>query len=60
MLRDIAEVLPLKHLVDGLSGAIVARRGRVRPRPRAARAGLWTAAGLVLAIRGFSWDARRD
>jgi ABC-2 type transport system permease protein len=22
--------------------------------------GLWAAAGVLLAVRGFSWDARRD
>ena len=38
VLRDIAEVLPLKHLVDGLSGAIVHGEGVGAPRRRAARA----------------------
>ena len=59
VLRDIAEVLPLKHLVDGLSGAMVHGEGLAEHGPALAVLGVWTAAGLVLAIRGFSWDARR-
>ena len=35
VLRDIAEVLPLKHLVDGLSGAIVHGEGLSQHTPRA-------------------------
>ena len=58
-LRDIAEVLPLKHLVDGLSGAIVHGEGVGSHGVALLVLALWTAAGLVLAIRGFSWDARR-
>ena len=60
VLRDIAEVLPLKHLVDGLSGAIVARRGRGPA--RASRCSCWRCGpppGSCSPIRGFSWDARR-
>ena len=58
VLRDIAEVLPLKHLVDGLSGAIVHGEGVDPAHAALLVLALWTAAGLVLAIRGFSWDAR--
>jgi ABC-2 type transport system permease protein len=60
VLRDIAEVLPLKHLVDGLSGAIVHGEGVGAHAGALLVLGLWTAAGLVLAIRGFSWEARRS
>jgi len=59
VLRDIAEVLPLKHLVDGLSGAMVQGEGLAEHGVALAVLGLWTAAGLILAIRGFSWEARR-
>jgi ABC-2 type transport system permease protein len=58
-LAVIAEALPLKHLIDGLSGAMVYGEGLA---DHAAGMGvllLWTAAGLVLAIRGFTWDSRR-
>ena len=60
VLRDVAEVLPLKHLVDGLSGAIVHGEGVADHAVAVLVLALWTAAGLVLAIRGFSWDAKRD
>jgi ABC-2 type transport system permease protein len=59
-LRVIAEALPLKHLIDGLSGAMVNNEGLADNLPGLAVLLLWTAAGLVLAIRGFSWDARRQ
>jgi ABC-2 type transport system permease protein len=63
--RTIAEALPLKPLIDGLSAAIVA--------PLGARAGgglgshldalavvaLWGVFGLYFAVRGFSWEATR-
>jgi ABC-2 type transport system permease protein len=55
-LRDFAEALPLVHVIDGLQGAMVtgesAWSGLVV-------VGLWTAAGAVLAVRGFRWEARR-
>jgi ABC-2 type transport system permease protein len=59
-LRDIAEALPLKHVIDGLSGAMVTGRGIGSHLSALAVIGLWSAAGIVLAIRGFSWDQRRD
>ena len=49
VLRDIAEVLPLKHLVDGLSGAIVHGEGVADHALALLVLALWTAAGLVLA-----------
>ncbi|HEX8120558.1 MAG TPA: ABC transporter permease [Solirubrobacteraceae bacterium] len=55
-LRDFAEALPLVHVIDGLKGAMVtgesAWSGLIV-------VGLWTAAGAVLAVRGFRWEARR-
>ena len=59
-LRDIAQVLPLKHLVDGLSGAIVHGEGVGAHAVALLVLGLWTVAGAVLAVRGFSWEARRS
>jgi ABC-2 type transport system permease protein len=58
-LQAIAEALPLKHLIDGLSGAIVTGDGVADHLPALAMLALWSAAGIVLAVRGFSWDARR-
>jgi ABC-2 type transport system permease protein len=56
-LRDIAQALPLTHLIDGLSGAMVTGASHWSD---LVVIGLWTAAGAVLAVRGFSWDARRS
>ena len=59
-IRDIAEVLPLKHLVDGFSGALVHGTGLAAHGTALLALGLWTAVGVVLAVRGFSWEARGD
>jgi ABC-2 type transport system permease protein len=56
-LRDFAEALPLTHLIDGLSGAMVTG---VSHWSDLVVIGLWTIAGAVLAVRGFSWEARRS
>jgi ABC-2 type transport system permease protein len=58
VIRDIAEVLPLKHLVDGLSGAMVHGEGVGDHLVALLVLGLWAAVGLALAVRGFSWEAR--
>jgi len=58
-LRDVAEVLPLTHLIDGLSGAMVSGRGVGAGLADLAVLGLWGALGAVLAVRGWSWEARR-
>jgi len=59
-LRDIAEALPLKHLIDGLSGAMVKGAGLSSHLDALAVIGLWGAFGLYFAVRGFSWEQRRD
>jgi ABC-2 type transport system permease protein len=53
LLKAIAEALPLKHLVDGLSEAIVGGGGAGTA---ALVVGGWTVAGLVLAVRFFRWE----
>ena len=58
VLRDLAEALPLTHLIDGLSGAMVHGEGIADHGVALLVLGLWTVAGLFLAVRGFSWDAR--
>jgi ABC-2 type transport system permease protein len=60
VVRDIAEVMPLKHLIDGLSGAIVHGEGVGDHLVALVALALWAAAGIVLAVRGFSWEARRS
>ncbi len=59
-MRDIAEALPLVHVIDGLSGALVTGDGLSGHVADLVVLGLWTIAGLFLAVRGFTWSARRD
>jgi ABC-2 type transport system permease protein len=58
-LRDIAAGLPLKHLIDGLSGAMVKGVGLGGHATALLVLAVWGAVGAVLAVRGFSWDSRR-
>ena len=53
-LEVIAEALPLKHLIDGLSDAIVGGAGDAAT--AAAVVGAWALAGLFLAVRFFRWE----
>jgi ABC-2 type transport system permease protein len=55
-LAAVAEVLPLKHVIDGFSDAIVTGHGLSHELGALAVLGLWGVAGLVLAIRGFKWE----
>src|SRR3954453_20058706 len=55
-LRQIAEALPLKPLIDGLYGAIVTGRGLADNLDALAVIGLWGALGIYLAVRGFTWE----
>ena len=57
-LRSIAEVFPLKHLIDGLSGAMVTGEGLLDNAGGLAVIGVWAVVGIVLAVRGFSWEAK--
>jgi len=59
-LRDIAEALPLKHLIDGLSAALVSGSPLSNQLSALAVIGLWGAAGIFFAVRGFSWEQSRD
>jgi ABC-2 type transport system permease protein len=58
--HDIAQVLPLTHLVDGLSGAMVHGTGVSDHWDALAILALWAIVGGVLAVRGFSWEAHRE
>ena len=59
LVRDLAEVLPLKYVVDGLSGAMVTGKGVGDNLTALGVIALWAAVGIFLAVRGFSWEARR-
>ncbi len=55
-LRSIAEGLPLKPLIAGLSGALVTGRGLSDNLDALAVIAIWGAFGIYLAVRGFSWE----
>jgi ABC-2 type transport system permease protein len=59
-LHDIAVALPLTHLIDGMSGALVTGTPLVDNLSHLAVIAVWAVVGVVLAVRGFSWDARRE
>ena len=59
IIQDIAQALPLTHLVTGLSGAMIDGEGVGANLIALLALLLWAAVGAVLAIRGFSWEARR-
>jgi ABC-2 type transport system permease protein len=59
-LKGIAEALPLKHIIDGLSGAMVTGAGIGRHVTALGVIVAWSALGVALAIRGFSWEGRKS
>ncbi len=58
-IKGIAEALPLKHLIDGLSGAMVTGVGLSQNIDALGVIVAWGVLGIALAIRGFSWEGRR-
>ncbi len=57
--RGVADVLPLKPLIEGLSGAIVTGSSLQGNLGALAVIAGWGAVGVWLAVRGFSWEGRR-
>src|SRR5437764_9354299 len=57
-IKGIAQALPLTHLIDGLSGAMVTGAGVGRNVSALGVIALWAVLGVALAIRGVSWDQR--
>jgi ABC-2 type transport system permease protein len=57
-LRNIADALPLKPLIDGLSGAMVSGHDLAGNASALAVIGLWSVFGAFFAVRGFSWESR--
>jgi ABC-2 type transport system permease protein len=55
-LRTIADALPLKPLIVGLSGAMVSGSGLTGNLDALAVIALWGVFGIYLAVRGFSWE----
>jgi ABC-2 type transport system permease protein len=60
LIRDIAQAMPLTHLVNGLSGAMIDGEGVGDHWVALLVLGLWAAFGAVFAVRGFSWEARGE
>jgi ABC-2 type transport system permease protein len=60
VIHDIAQALPLTHLVEGLSGAMIDGEGVGANFVSLLALALWAAVGGVLAVRGFSWEARSE
>jgi ABC-2 type transport system permease protein len=59
-LRDIAQALPLTHIIDGLSGALVSGRSLADNASGLAVVGIWTVVGVFFAVRGFRWESQRE
>jgi ABC-2 type transport system permease protein len=60
VIHDAAQALPLTHLIDGLSGAMVKGQGVGHHLVAVLVLGAWAAVGITLAIRGFSWESRGE
>ena len=58
-LKGVAQALPLKHLIDGLSGAMVKGTSITTNISALGVIAVWAALGIALAVRGFSWEQRR-
>jgi ABC-2 type transport system permease protein len=56
VLKGAAEALPLKHVIDGLSAAIVTGDGIGDLTTAIGTLLLWAIGGIVLAVRGFRWE----
>lgn len=58
--KGIAEALPLIHLIDGLSGAMVTGADLASNIGSLGVIAGWAILGIALAVRGFSWEQRRS
>ena len=56
VLDAVAKALPLKHVIDGFSGAIVTGHGLVDNAGALGIVAGWGVVGLLLAVRGFRWE----
>ena len=59
-LLHLAQVLPLVHIIDGLSGALVTGRSLGDNLSGLCVICIWTLVGLFFAVRGFRWESRRE
>ena len=59
-LRDVAQVLPLTHIINGVSAAMVTGESLADNLGNLAVVMAWGIFGAFFAVRGFSWQAKRD
>jgi len=59
-MHDIANALPLVHVINGFKGAFVTGAGLNDLLSDLAVLALWTALGVWGAVRGFRWDSSND
>jgi ABC-2 type transport system permease protein len=59
-IRGIAQALPLIHLIDGLSGAMVKGTSLGANLGALGVIAAWALLGVLFAIRGFTWEQRRS
>jgi ABC-2 type transport system permease protein len=59
LVRNLADALPLKPLIEGLYGAMVTGSNLSSNLGALAVMGGWGVVGLGFAVRGFSWERRR-
>jgi ABC-2 type transport system permease protein len=59
-LKGIAQALPLYHLISGLSGAMVKGTSLGHNVTALGVIAAWSVLGVFFAVRGFSWDMRRN
>jgi ABC-2 type transport system permease protein len=57
-IRGIAQALPLTHVIDGLSGAMVKGTTLGTNISALGVIAAWAVLGVALAVRGFSWEQR--
>jgi ABC-2 type transport system permease protein len=58
-IRGIAQALPLTHLINGLSGAMVKGTSIGTNISALGVIAVWALLGVALGVRGFSWDQRQ-
>jgi ABC-2 type transport system permease protein len=56
VLDGVARALPLKHVIDGLQGAIVSGRGVTDHWGAVLAVSLWAVFGIYAAVRWFRWE----
>lgn len=59
-LTDIARILPLTHVIDGFSAAMVTGAPLSDHLGDLAVVAAWGLFGAIFAVRGFSWESRRS